>query len=109
VPNLRHDAHNGSLADADHWFATQMKKVFAGPDWSSGHLAVVLTADEDDYTSGNRVLTAVIHPSQHGRVVRRALDHFALFELYEDVLGLRHLRHHVQRPSMATAFRLPLS
>jgi hypothetical protein len=109
IPNLMHDAHDGTLAEADAWFAAQMEKVFAGPDWASGRLAVVLTADEDDWNSGNRVLTVVIHPSQHGNVVGASLNHYALFELYEDVLGLPHRRRHVQSPSMARAFGLPLS
>ena len=42
--------------------SSQMGKVFAGPDWKSGRLAVVLTADEDDHNQGNIVLTVVIHP-----------------------------------------------
>jgi acid phosphatase len=109
VPDLMHDAHDGTLGQADTWFATQMQKVFAGPDWASGHLAVVLTADEDDRNNGNRVLTVVIHPSQHGNVVAASLNHYALFELYEDVLGLPHERSYVQSPSMARAFGLPLS
>src|SRR3954453_10376864 len=64
VPNLCHDAHNCSLATADAWFRTRMQRIFAGPDWRSGRLAVVLTADEDDSTAGNTVLTVVIHRSQ---------------------------------------------
>src|SRR3954454_10501512 len=48
VPNVCNDAHDCPLSPADDWFDTQMQKVFAGPDWASGHLAVVLTADEDD-------------------------------------------------------------
>jgi acid phosphatase len=108
VPNLCNDAHDCSLATADDWFDAQMRRVFAGPDWASGHLAVVLTADEDDSKSGNRVLTVVIHPSQRGHVVTAALNHYALFELYEDVLGLGHRRRHPQSPSMARAFGLQL-
>ncbi|MDX6324760.1 MAG: phosphatidylinositol-3-phosphatase [Nocardioidaceae bacterium] len=109
VPDLCNDAHDCKLGVADDWFAQQMQKVFAGPDWASGHLAVVLTADEDDSKSGNRVLTVVIHPSQHGNVVSASLNHYSLFELYEDVLGLSHLRTQVQSPSMARAFGLPVS
>lgn len=108
VPNLCNDAHDCELSRADDWFANRMEKVFAGPDWRRGRLAVVLTADEDDKRSGNRVLTVVIHPSQQGRVVTAPLNHYALFELYEDVLGLRHLRRKQQSPSMAEAFALPL-
>ena len=74
VPNLCHDAHDCSLATADAWFKTQMLAVMAGPDWKAGRLAVVLTADEDDRNSGNRVLTVVIQPSQHAHVVVDVAD-----------------------------------
>jgi phosphatidylinositol-3-phosphatase len=108
VPNLRHDAHDGSLATADTWFKAQMTKVFAGPDWRSGRLAVVLTADEDDHTQGNTVLTVVIHPSQDHRVVTTRLTHYSLTRLYDEVAGLPYLRNAATAPSMATAFGLPV-
>jgi len=66
VPNLCNDAHNCPLSTADTWFRGWMTKIFDGPDWRSGRLAVVLTADEDDDSAGNNVLTVVIHPSQNG-------------------------------------------
>lgn len=109
VPNLCHDAHDCSLATADAWFERQMTKVFAGPDWKSGRLVVVLTADEDDRTSGNVVLTTVIHPSQNHRVVTTRLTHYSLTRLYDEVAHLPYLHNAATAPSMATAFGLPLS
>ena len=58
----------------------------AGPDWRSGRLAVVLTADEDDMSRDNRVLTVVVHPSLRGKVVSERLDHAAA-RFLEDVAG----------------------
>ena len=55
IPNLKNDAHDGSLGTADKWFKSWMTKIFAGEDWKSGRVAVVLTADEDDRNSGNAV------------------------------------------------------
>jgi acid phosphatase len=69
---------------------------------------VVITADEDDGSQGNKVLTVVMHPSQQSRVVRRRLTHYSLTRLYEDVLGARHLGRASGAPSMSAAFRLPL-
>jgi acid phosphatase len=110
VPNLCHDAHNCSLATADSWFRTQMAKITAGPDWKSGHLAVVLTADEDDHTQGNRVLTVVIHPSLDGthKIVSTRLTHYSLTRLYDEVGHLPYLHNAATAHSMATAFGLPL-
>jgi phosphatidylinositol-3-phosphatase len=108
VPNLCNDAHNCPLSTADAWFKGWMTKIFAGPDWKSGHLAIVLTADEDDKSAGNTVLTAVIHPSQKANVVATPLTHYSLTGLYEDVAGVPYLFNAATAPSMATAFGLPV-
>ncbi len=108
VPDLVHDAHDGSLATADAWFKKQMRTIFAGPDWKAGRLAVVLTADEDDRHAGNVVLTTVIHPSQDHHVVTTRLTHYSLTRLYDEVAGLPYLHHAASAPSMAKAFRLPV-
>jgi acid phosphatase len=108
VPNLCNDAHDCGLATADTWFRTQMQRVFAGPDWKSGHLAVVLTADEDDHNQGNKVLTVVIHPSQLHHVVSQRLNHYSLTRLYDEVAGLPKLRRAADASSMAAAFGLPV-
>ena len=108
IPDLEHDAHDGTLAAADAWFKSLMTKVVAGKDWTSGHLAVVLTADEDDRASGNRVLTVVIHRSQQGHVVTDPLTHYSLTRLYDEVAQLPLLHQARTAPSMATAFGLPV-
>ena len=108
VPDLCNDAHDCALSVADSWFQSRMQKILAGPDWASGHLAVVLTADEDDSSQGNRVLTVVIHPSQKANVVSTALTHYSLTRLYEDLTGAPYLFNAATAPSMSAAFGLPL-
>jgi acid phosphatase len=108
IPNLCDDAHDCSLATADSWFQARMSSVFAGPDWKSGHLAVVLTADEDDSSQANTVLTVVIHPSQNGHVVSTPLSHYSLTRLAEDVVGAPHQNGATTAGDPATAFGLPL-
>ena len=107
IPNLCHDAHDCSLGTADAWFEGWMTRVFRGPDWRSGHLAVVLTADEDDRSAGNTVLTVVIHPSQKARVISSPLTHYSLTRLFEEVAGVRYLFGAASAPSLSTAFGLP--
>jgi acid phosphatase len=110
IPNLCNDAHDCSLATADGWFKAKMQAIMAGPDWKAGRLAVVLTADEDDRSSGNRVLTVVIHPSQHAHVVSTSLTHYSLTRLYSQVLGrTTYLGKASTAPDMAKAFGLPVS
>lgn len=109
VPDLCNDAHNCDLSVADQWLRTQVGKVMAGPDWRSGHLAVVVTADEDDDHQDNLVLTVVAHPSLHGAVVTTPLTHYSLARLYSEVLGSQPLAEAATAPSMARAFGLRLA
>ena len=69
VPDVCHDAHDCSLATADAWLRQEVGLAMSGPDFRAGRLAIVVTADEDDGSQGNTVLTVVVHPSQHGDVV----------------------------------------
>jgi acid phosphatase len=108
VPDLCHDAHDCGLPVADAWFRGWMTRIQAGPDWKAGRLVVVLTADEDDTSADNRVLTVVVHPSQHGSVVSNRLDHYSLTRLYAEVTGTAPLGRGANAASMATAFDLPL-
>ena len=109
VPDLCHDAHDCSLATADAWFHARMRTIMAGPDWRAGRLAVVLTADEDDRTAGNRVLTVVAHPSLSHVVVRTPMTHYSLTRLYAEVTHAPRLGNAVRAPSMARAFGLRTS
>lgn len=108
VPNLDDDAHDGSLATADAWLKRWLAKLYAGPDWKSRHLAIVVTADEDDRNHGNKVLTTVIHPSQSGHVVMAALTHYSLTTLLTSVGHEPCLAEGCSAPSFAGAFGLTI-
>ncbi|WP_394770300.1 alkaline phosphatase family protein [Lacisediminihabitans sp.] len=108
VPNLCNDAHDCPLGTADTWIRGWMEKLFAGPDWASGHLAVLITADEDDDSPGNAVLTVVVHPSQTAHVVTTPLSHYSVTRLLEDVAGVPHLFGAASAPSLSAAFTLPI-
>jgi phosphatidylinositol-3-phosphatase len=80
----------------------------ASSDFTSGKLAVVVTADEDDSTSGNKVLTVVLHASLDGshKVVSTALTHYSLSRFYSQTTGGSPLRKAAAAPDMAEAFGL---
>lgn len=109
IPDVCHDAHDCSLATADAWLRQEVGLAMSGPDYRAGRLAIVVTADEDDGSQGNTVLTVVVHPSQHGNVVTTPLSHLSLSRLYTEVLGVPPLRGAATAPSMASAFHLPLA
>ena len=109
IPDLVHDAHDAPLGTADAWLKTQIKMVRSGPDWKSGHLAIVVTADEDDYSGDNRVLTVVASRDQVHKVVHRALTHYSLTALYDAVLGADPLGAAAGAPSMVRTFRISVA
>jgi acid phosphatase len=107
IPNLVHDAHDASLAAADRWISRRIDLIRSGPDWTSGQLAIVLTADEDDSHHGNRVLTLVASRYQQHKVVGRHLTHYSLTRLLDSVIGAPPLRNARRAPSMRSAFAMP--
>jgi hypothetical protein len=106
IPNVCNDAHDCPLATADDWLRSQVDEVLAGPDWKSGHLAVVITADEDDHHQDNMVLTAVLHPSLEHTVVDTPLTHLSLSRFLSEVLHQPALRDAAAAPSLGDAFGL---
>ena len=106
IPNLDNDAHDGSLSTADAWLEKQLTPVLHSKDFSSGKLVVVVTADEDDKKSGNRVLTSVITPALSHKVVDTPLTHYSLTRYIAEVLGVRSLKNGASAPDMRAAFGL---
>jgi hypothetical protein len=109
IANMCHIAHDCPLGTADTWLRDHVGPVLAGPDFTSGRLVVVITADEDDRSGDNRVLTVVAsHVMPEHQVVGTALTHLSLSRLYAEVLGFPPLREAAAAPSLANAFHLPL-
>jgi acid phosphatase len=106
IPDLDHDAHDGTLSAADDWLRTQLTPVLHSRDFTSGRLVVVVTADEDDKNSGNVVLTSVLTPHLSHKVVDTPLTHYSLTRYLEDVLGVQHLQHAAGAPDLKAAFGL---
>jgi hypothetical protein len=106
VPNLCNDAHDCPASAADDWLKNVLPPVLAGPDFASGRLLVVVTADEDHHDQGNLVLTTLVNPQVHEAVVSTPLDHYSLARLYSEVLGAPPLGRARSAPSLTDAFRL---
>ena len=106
IPDLCHDAHDCSLATADAWLKAWLRQIEAGPDFRAGHLAVVVTFDEDDRYAGNHVLTTVMHPARRGVVVTRRLNHYSLSATASRLVGGTPLRRAAGTPSFLAAFGL---
>jgi acid phosphatase len=106
VPDLCHDGHDCGLSVADVWLRQWLAPVLAGADFTTGKLAVVVTFDEDDRFSGNRVLTVVAADQLHGVVVGQRLSHLSLSRWLSQLSGSPGLRDAATATSLGTAFGL---
>jgi hypothetical protein len=107
TPNLCNDMHDCSVATGDAWLQGWLPKVFASSDYTSGHLAVFVTFDENDSSAGNHVYTAVASPyTAVGARSGTAYDHYSLLRTTEEILGQPLLGNAASANSMLTAFGL---
>lgn len=106
VPNLCHDAHNGSLATADSWLKSWLPILQAGPDYRAGRLAIIVTFDEDDGAADNTVLTVVVAPHTSHAVSSRSLTHFSITRYFSELTGTSPLRSAASAPSLRFEFHL---
>jgi Phosphoesterase family len=88
IPNMCHDAHNCPLSAADDWLRQWLPAIMQGPDYRAGHLAIVITFDEDDRSGANTVLTTVIAPHRPARHQRDALDPLLTDQIPRRTLGI---------------------
>ncbi len=105
VPNLQHDAHDGTLGQADAWLRAWMPQIMAGPDYRSGRLAIVVTFDEGAGANQN-IPFVMVHPSVAKKVVATRFTHFGLCRLYTDVLGVTPLGAAANEPGLRASFGL---
>jgi len=110
TPNMCNDAHDCSLATADNWLKNWLPKIMAGSDFTSGNLAIVVTADEDDSSQSNTVLTTVITKQLNNahKVVSSPLNHYSLTGFYDNVNGGSLLLNASTAPNFAAAFGLKI-
>ena len=106
IPDLCHDAHDCSLGTADAWLKSWMDLIKAAPDFRAGRLAVVITFDEDDRASGNRVLTTVVAPGTRGVRAASSYTHYSWTRYAGEIAGAPLLREGSRATSLRPGFRL---
>lgn len=109
IPDNCHNSHDCSIPTADNWIADRVEVAMSGPDWKTGRLLIIVTADEDDHNEGNKILTAVIHPSQKSKVVTKPLTLYSLHRLLADIGNTEPMNKGRNAPDMAKAFGLPIA
>jgi hypothetical protein len=86
IPNKCNDAHDCPVSTADAWLAANVPGMLRalGPKG-----VLILTADEDDHTESNRILTTFNgHLVTHGYVSHQHVNHYTILRTICDALGL---------------------
>ena len=113
IPNLCNDGHDSCngvprVAEEDATIAAWMPTILASPDYQSGHLLVVVTADTSQSpANGNLLATILVNPDiVSGTQAASRFDHYSLLRLDEDLLGLPPLANAAAATDMAAGFNL---
>lgn len=93
VPDQLNDMHDGeppeSIAKADRWLKENLDAYVR---WAATHDSLlILTWDEDDGSSGNRIATIFVGPMIRRGAYARRIDHYGVLRTLTDMYGLRPL------------------
>jgi len=116
IPDNCHNAHTRcsgegptQLKQADNWIADRIQRIQAGPDWKSGHLLIVVTADEDNKEDINDIPMIVIHPALKHYSTDVPVSLYSLGGLLADVGHTPRLGKQRTAPDFARAFGLAVA
>ncbi len=86
IPNLQNDMHSGTMAAGDTWLKNNLGKYI---DWCKANNSLfILTADEDDKTQSNQVMTVIIGQDVNGGSYAQPITHYSVLRTLEDFYGL---------------------
>ena len=90
TPDDCHNTHNCDVSVGDGWLRQEVTQITASKAFKSSGV-LVITYDEDDRASDNRVLTIVVTPDLRHRTSNREYTHYSLLATVEDLLGVGRL------------------
>lgn len=92
VPDLQHDAHDGTPAMADAWLSKNVQPVLGTPYFQKGGSGVLfITFDNGDGDAQGQVFTAVVGPNViPGVKVNTAFRHENTLRTIMELLGLKN-------------------
>jgi len=108
TPDLCNDMHDCDVSTGDRWLRTWVSRITSSKTYRSGTTVLVVTWDEDDGSSSNRVATIVVASSvTPGTRSAARFTHYSLLRTTEELLGIQKmLGRAVGAPSMRAAFGL---
>jgi hypothetical protein len=91
VPDLDDDMHSGSIETADAWLRIHVDPYV---EWAKTHDSLlILTFDEDDGASDNRIPTIFVGPMVRPGQYDRRIDHYSVLRTIEAMYGLKAIGH----------------
>jgi acid phosphatase len=89
VPDLCNDMHDCAVATGDHWAREHLAPYV---DWARTHNSLlVVTFDEDEGTSANRIPTFLVGPMVKRTTIPQRITHYNVLRTIEDLYGLEPL------------------
>ncbi|MBO0876745.1 MAG: acid phosphatase, partial [Pseudonocardia sp.] len=86
IPNLCGDMHDCPVAAGDNWAHQHLPGYL---DWARTHNSLlIVTFDEDDGTSGNRIPTLFVGPMVRPGAIADRIDHYSILRTIEDMYRL---------------------
>ena len=86
VPNICDDMHDCGVGTGDAWARTHLDGYLS---WADTHNSLlVITFDEDDNTTANRILTLAAGPMVRPATYSEPIDHYRLLHTIEGMYGL---------------------
>jgi phosphatidylinositol-3-phosphatase len=109
IPALRNDMHapEGTIAQGDAWLAANLDGYV---QWAKTHNSLfILTWDEDDLSSSNRIPTLLIGQMvQAGVTSSQMLTHYGMLGTLEDMYGLGRIANSVGTTSLNGIWATPV-
>lgn len=106
VPTQANDMHDGTIAQGDTWLAANLDGYV---QWAKTHNSLfVLTWDEDDSSSNNRIPTLLVGQSIiPGSTTNQLINHYNMLGTFEDMYGLPRIAGTVGLPALTGIYTVP--
>ena len=86
IPDQNNDMHDGNFEVADEWLKTRIASYV---DWAMEHNSLlILTWDEDNYLSGNHIVTILVGPMVQAGQSAQRINHYNLLRTLLDFYDL---------------------
>jgi hypothetical protein len=103
IPTQLHDMHDGTIAQGDTWLKDNLNNYI---QWSKTHNSIfIMTFDEDNGSSGNRIATILVGQSiLAGVASSQSVNHYNLLATLEDMTGLPRIGNAVGAQALTGIF-----